>query len=728
MFYIALSFLVGILWLSNRVFSTFILCCLLFILMRKKLLKRYVLAVFIFILISLVTLNTSNDKKYQEEQYLYKNRIIIDNVSIIKWNKKLVSYRGILSWKGNKYKYIYKTKDINKPINIENQTCLIKGEFSLNNTSQPFIFISQVDLSSCQSNKTLSFITNYQSYIHNQMQKSHNIYYDRILALISGDTSVLNPMFIEDVKEIGIYHLLAVSGSHVAAIIYLIYQIFVRFNTPIIIIKSVLLILLPLYALYTDFAPSAVRAILAAIILLLLPKSLKINPLELLSIVFILMFFINPQIVYDIGFQFSFLISLFLVISSPLLKQLSGLKLIIEVTFIAQLGALLISIYHFNQIQWIGLISNLVFVPFYSFFIFPLAILFYILSHFTIHLSILNAIISFIFKLHDCLVSIFLKLKYLRIFVPDLSTISLIFIMIFTFLSLFLFVKKHFIKATLIICMGIFLIIYYSSSTEGQLTMLDVGQGDSILFQTDSKQNIMIDTGGKRSENHKQPNFNISKYKTIPSLKSKGISKIDYLIISHPHLDHMGELPYLASHINIKNIILFKDSFSRSELYNIEKISNTNHINVLDANRLHTLNLKDTTLRFLDTYIKDSDDKNEQSIVILLSYKHKNILLTGDMTIQNETLLLQRYQLPKIDILKVAHHGSKTSSSSNLIELIKPEISLILSGRGNKYQLPNQEVIQRLYENGSKVYDTQINGEITVKLNSDLNITTNQTN
>ncbi|WP_244265513.1 DNA internalization-related competence protein ComEC/Rec2 [Staphylococcus pasteuri] len=676
----------------------------------------------------MVTLNTSNDKKYQEEQNLFNNRNIIDNVSIIKWNKELESYKGILSWKGNKYKYIYKTKDINKSINIENQTCLIKGEFSLNNTSQPFIFIRQVDLSSCQSNKSLSFINKYQSYIHDQMQQSHSIYFDRILGLISGDTSSLNPMFIEDVKEIGIYHLLAVSGSHVAAIIYLIYQIFVRFNTPIIIIKSILLILLPLYALYTDFAPSAVRAILAAIILLLLPKSLKINPLELLSIVFILMFFINPQIVYDIGFQFSFLISLFLMISSPLLKQLSGLKLIVAVTFIAQLGALLISIYHFNQIQWIGLISNLVFVPFYSFFIFPLAILFYVLSHFTIHLSILNAIISVIFKLHDCLVSIFLKLKYLRVFVPDLSTISLILIMIFTFLSLFLFVKKYFFKAIFIICMGISLIIYYSSGTEGQLTMLDVGQGDSILFQTESKQNIMIDTGGKRSENHKQPNFNISKYKTMPSLKSKGISKIDYLIISHPHLDHMGELPYLASHINIKNIILLKDSFSQSDLYNVEKICEANHIKLLDANHLHTLNLKDTTLRFLDTYIKDSDDKNEHSIVILLSYKHKNILLTGDMTIQNEALLLQRYQLPKIDILKVAHHGSKTSSSSNLLQLIKPEISLISSGRGNKYQLPNQEVIQRLYENGSKVYDTQMNGEITVKLNSNLTITTKQSN
>ena len=90
---------------------------------------------------------------------------------------------------------------------------------------------------------------------------------------------------------------------------------------------------------------------------------------------------------------------------------------------------------------------------------------------------------------------------------------------------------------------GYFLIIYYSSSTEGQLTMLDVGQGDSILFQTDSKQNIMIDTGGKRSENHKQPNFNISKYKTIPSLKSKGISKnrLSYYFSSSSR--PYGELP-----------------------------------------------------------------------------------------------------------------------------------------------------------------------------------------
>lgn len=102
--------------------------------MRKNLLKRYVLSVLIFFILSMVISNTSNDKKDKEERHLNKNRYIIDMVSIIKLNKGLESYKGILNWKGNEYKFLYKVKDINKPMSIENQTCLIKGEFSLNNT------------------------------------------------------------------------------------------------------------------------------------------------------------------------------------------------------------------------------------------------------------------------------------------------------------------------------------------------------------------------------------------------------------------------------------------------------------------------------------------------------------------------------------------------------------------------------------------------------------------
>ncbi|POA05096.1 ComEC/Rec2 family competence protein, partial [Staphylococcus caprae] len=121
-------------------------------------------------------------------------------------------------------------------------------------------------------------------------------------------------------------------------------------------------------------------------------------------------------------------------------------------------------------------------------------------------------------------------------------------------------------------------------------------------------------------------------------------------------------------------------------------------------------------LKFFNTFIPASSDKNEQSIITLIQYRNKNILLMGDATKNNESILLQNYKLPKIDILKVGHHGSRTSSSEEFVKNIQPKISLISSGKHNKYHLPNDDVISRLKENGSEVYDTQDNGELSINL------------
>lgn len=668
-----------------------------FLLIRKNVIKQYLFLVCISVLLSVLMLNLALTKHKQEMQNIKNSKHINEAVTFIKLNKESNIYKGLLEWHDHNVKFYYRHQGDYNRLNIDNYRCAINGDLQLLNSNQPIIFIKQIDLNSCTQNKKINPIAKHQSYIQNQMSKTKNVYHDRLLALITGDTSTLNQSFIDDVKEIGIYHLLAVSGSHVAAIIYLVHSAFVRLNTPYLLIKLLLLLILPLYAFYTDFAPSAVRSILVGIILLILPRQFKSKPLDILSFIFILMYFINPLIVFDIGFQFSFFISFFLIISTPLLKELTGLKLLMSVTIIAQLGASVITVYYFNQIQWIGLVSNLIFVPLYSLIIFPLAIIFFFLSHFTTHLLILNTVINYSYRIHDLFLSLFLSLKYIRIFVPELNTFAIVFLIISVFISLFLFVKRNILTSVSIIFLSIIIIIYTSRPSETELTMLDGGQGDSILFHTEYNLNIMIDTGGKLTDSHTKSNNNITKYKILPSLKAKGISTIDYLIITHPHLDHMGELPYLSNHINIKNIIIEPSSYP-----------------------------KDGKLEFLDTYIQESDDKNEHSIVTLLKYKNKTILLTGDMTINNEELLLNRYQLPKIDILKVAHHGSKTSNSANLIQHITPKISLISSGKGNKYHLPNQEVIIRLRQSGSKVLDTQINGEITVKLDSNLSISTKQ--
>ncbi len=131
------------------------------------------------------------------------------------------------------------------------------------------------------------------------------------MTLITGDVKEVNEQFKERVKEIGIYHLLAVSGSHIAAIVFLIYQPLKRLNLPLFVIKGITIIVLALFAQYTNYAPSAVRAIIMTTLVLVITKQIKIKSIQLLAFAFIIMFILNPLVVYDIGFQFSFIISFF---------------------------------------------------------------------------------------------------------------------------------------------------------------------------------------------------------------------------------------------------------------------------------------------------------------------------------------------------------------------------------------------------------------------------------
>lgn len=139
-------------------------------------------------------------------------------------------------------------------------------------------------------------------------------------------------------------------------------------------------------------------------------------------------------------------------------------------------------------------------------------------------------------------------------------------------------------------------------------------------------------------------------------------------------------------------------------------------INIIEAKNIPQIKIDDTELEIYDTFISSSSDKNEYSIITLIKYNNRNILLMGDATKNNEDILLKKYHLPTIDILKVGHHGSRTSSSEEFIKKIQPRLSLISSGKHNKYKLPNDEVIERLKRYGSLVYDTQQNGEMTINL------------
>ena len=213
-----------------------------------------------------------------------------------------------------------------------------------------------------------------------------------------------------------------------------------------------------------------------------------------------------------------------------------------------------------------------------------------------------------------------------------------------------------------------------------QITFLDVYQGDCAIIQVKWGQGVMlIDTGGIQ-------NYDIASKKIIPYLEYYGIKQIDLVVISHDDYDHNGALPSLKKQFIVKKVI---------DNPNIKKIS-----------------LGSLTLMNLNSFANLYSDSNNQSIVLYGNIAHLNFLFTGDIDQSVEKNIIQQYESLPVDVLKVAHHGSKTSTSDEFLQFIQPKIAIISVGK-NFYGHPSLEVIERLKKHNVILYQTNIHGEIT---------------
>ncbi|MEB2656668.1 DNA internalization-related competence protein ComEC/Rec2 [Staphylococcus haemolyticus] len=722
MIFYALSFLSGILWIHIKWIAVLITLLLIIISLQKRLKLRHIFFLIICLFSGLTFEHFHNEYNLNKDEFLKSNSNISTEVQFgSKIEKQERQLKGIFELSHQPFVY-YLYSNYLKEKDLENKSCVIKGKVIsvLNHT--PYVSISNVDLNSCHITKSKNIIEKQRDFIIKKLSNSSLSHPEYVIALVTGDVNGINTDFIDKVKDIGIYHLLAVSGSHIATISFLIYQPLVRLNIPKVIINGLIILFLSIFAYYTGFAPSALRAILATTTVILISNKTKIASIDILGLIFLVMTFFKPDYLYDIGFQFSFIISFFIIISFPLLKKLTFIKNIFVLTFIAQLSSTIISIYHFNQIQWIGLLSNLIFVPFYSFIIFPLAIFLFFAYHFVSDTALPNLVFDKIYIVHNKLLDLFLTFKYHQIFIAPKSAVEFsIFVLLIVLIYIFFCYKKMKILFLFIIVF-IVLCVFNVRSNVSTITFFDVGQGDSLIFQTRKQETVMVDTGGKEVKIGNIDNHNIAKYHIIPTLKQKRITKIDHLIITHPHADHIGELPYIAQHIRIKKLYINLYSYSEIELIKIKRLCKINNIELIDATTIQFIQLNNSKISFLHGDIPNSNDKNEHSIILLIEYQRYKMLLLGDVTKNNESKLMKIYQLPKIDILKVAHHGSKTSSSESFINLIKPTISIISSGKNNKYHLPNRETLQTLRSINSSILNTQDVGEITIDLDHDLDI------
>ncbi len=489
----------------------------------------------------------------------------------------------------------------------------------------------------------------------------------------------------------GISHLFSVSGMHInffVSIIYL-YLNKITYNKRIkYLITNIFIITYLILFPSSSLLRSTVMSILYSINYLL---KLKIKKIDILLLTLGVSLLINPFIIYDLGYIYSYTITFFLVLSSSTLKKKNKINKIIYISLLSFLVSIPITIYNSYEINIISILLNIILVPIISIIILPLTILTYIFP-------ILDSILYLFTNTLETISLFISKINITKIIFPKPS---LLIIVLYYIIFLLSYQNKKYFYLNIILLIIIYISPYLNSNFE--VVMFEVGEADCHLIKYPyNKNTILIDTGKNEYK---------IKNEVIPYLKSIGIKKIDYLIITHGDLDHIGGSITLINNFQVKNVILNKGTFTDLEK---ELIKNLNKKKIPYQININKINISNHTIYLLNN--TKYNNENDNSIITYFTYQKYKFLYMGDASITTEDNLLENYNLNNISILKVGHHGSNTSSSKDFISQINPSISLISVGENNIYHHPNKEVINNLSK--SRIYRTDINNMVKLTINS----------
>lgn len=535
--------------------------------------------------------------------------------------------------------------------------------------------------------------------------------------------------------------MLSVSGAHTS---YIILGVTFILNKSKISKKWIYLftiLSLILFMFITNFTSSVTRACIMAIIVL--GSSLFYRKQDIwttISISLLIILIINPFSINEIGMQLSYLGTIGIILFSKNVENLlnrikinSNISKILSVTISAQLAIMPIMIYRFNSFSLTFFISNVLASPLLGINII-LGIITIFISLISFHLAkivslLLNLTLQALIEISEFTSK--LPLSSIVVKTPSTFIIILIYCLILILNYLFciynsktnlrLFQKQiiklinktnvnKFISISIIIVIvfNIFSYSYLLIPKNLRIYFIDVGQGDSCLIITPRNKKILIDGGEGKTD------------VLLSYLLDRRIKTIDYVMISHFDSDHCNGLIPVIEKLDIKNVVISKQAYFCDDYINIAEIINSKRINVIKVKQGDTLNIdKEVSLDILYPPKKlEYDDLNNNSIVAKLKYNKFSILFTGDIE-KSEENIMNKYTNSRLrsDVIKSAHHGSKTSSSGEFIKAVNPKIALIGVGINNKFGHPSQEVIKRLENINCKIYRTDEMGEIIMEVN-----------
>lgn len=540
-------------------------------------------------------------------------------------------------------------------------------------------------------------------------------------ALLFGDSSSFSEEIYSLYQRLGIVHLLAISGLHVGVISSGIFYILIRLGCPREMASWILLIILPTYAIITGIHPPVVRAVIMSMLIIgTIRKNSPISSTDALSICFILFLLKDPFIIFHIGFQLSFTVSLCILLASRslLLRYRSFFTNLMLVSFISQISALPILSFHFFEISLTSIFSNIIYVPLYTFIVLPLFFLTFVSSYidFTVFHFIENAS-HIVVSISEGFGSL-LDFKYGVLVTGKPGMFFLCIFIVVSQLVLFLLERRRSITYSIFPLFMMILIFKISQFYDptGEVTFIDVGQGDSILIRLPfHRGTYLIDTGGEVSfpqeewAVRKKP-FTVGKDIILPYLKSKGITKIDKLILTHSDSDHIGAAEELLERLTVHEILLSPNSWEKPMMLKTVQMALSKNISIKVVKAGFKWKNQSGYFRIIFPFDNHYEGNND-SLVLYAEFGGLSWLFTGDLEAKGEKELLENERL-KVDVLKIGHHGSKGSSTEVFLQKLNPTYAIISAGKNNRYRHPHKEVLERLTENHIKIFRTDLQGAI----------------
>jgi len=564
---------------------------------------------------------------------------------------------------------------------------------------------------------------------------------DFVIAVVLGDRKSLDYDVQQDFTKAGISHLLAISGFNVGIISLLFLGILRILRVRWRFVRIPMLMLaVAFYSMLVGLTPSVVRSlIMIELFLLALLLERKPDALNIISGAALLTLLFRPYDLFDVGFQLSYAAVFGILLLYPemkrlFLKQTDSEKAIRKyikegalVSLSATLATLPITAFHFYQISLIGLLVNIVAIPLgalitaIGFLLIPVGLLSTWLG--TIYGDAVTVLTSFLLWLTH----LSAELPFSSIAAPQPTVYLIIPIILGIFYVVWSKSKKQLV-ARIGICVVLFLIgglidIPYVKNVldkdKLEVLFFDVGQGDCILIHTPNGKDAMIDFGDSYKEK------SAFQYAVLPLLKAENCNVLDKAFLTHLHRDHYGGLAECVNNIGIAG---FYGSGEHSSDWGVQTLDR----DLLDRNVpvsqaytgdrfqldsdvfLYVLNPAKENVKLYGTL--KSSEINHGSLVLKLVYKNTSFLLLGDVEASDEERLVAQYgDWLHSDVVKVAHHGSKSSSSDELITASDPRYAVISVGRNNHFKHPHQEVLARWYTHGSKILRTDRNGAVLLQ-------------